>query len=198
MTISVVKFYAGLYVAVAFLSFAALQAVPVAYAANCNTACTEGYVTVTAIFGGIECNHGPDNNDACKALPSYPDIDPDTECWELNGHMGTCKCFECGKKAGCEEDLRNWRASCGKKSEENDGICNIVDNGGNGVIRQHRAASTPGGAACDFGQNGFVLIEYCGGSVPNMAGACRSTNCTGSGNWTTDESGDQDLCAPVP
>src|SRR6185295_3966788 len=69
------------------------------------TACHEEWVTMPGTMnqGGIECEHGPDNDPNDCGGPPIDII----RCWELNGHAnnpwddeplgdGKCKCFECG------------------------------------------------------------------------------------------------------
>ncbi len=177
------KIYVPIYAIVVTMTCVALEPPSLLSAANCSTACTAGWVTTGTIFGGIECEHGPEQDADCRALACYPNCNWNNVCWELNGNMGDCKCFECGLAGGCEGEIRHWLAQCGKKTAENDGDC-PTHNDVMGATRQERGASTPGGAACNSGTNGYELVEYCGG-VSNQAGACASNNCTGAGEWTT-------------
>lgn len=194
MNSSVRNIYVTVYTAVFTLTCVALESPSLLSAADCNTQCTAGWVTIGDILGGIECEHGPEQDADCQALACYPNCDWNAECWELNGNMGNCKCFECGLAGGCEGEIRVWLAQCGKKTAENDGTC-VTHPDENAPLRQERGASVAGGGGCNFGTNGYELIEYCGnGEVPSAAASCKSSNCAGAGAWTTVDTGERRGC----
>lgn len=145
-------------------------------------ACKTEWVGQLQLLGALECGHGPEHDQDCKNLACYPNCDWNKECKELNGGKGNCECFTCAAGRGCEEEIQYWEAWC---TTANGSPCNTQADT-DGPNFRHRAASVPGGAACQFGTNGFQQFTYCGGAG-GASLSCKSTNgCDATGvAWTT-------------
>eukprot|EP00928_Gymnodinium_smaydae_P040522 TRINITY_DN2746_c0_g1_i9.p1 TRINITY_DN2746_c0_g1~~TRINITY_DN2746_c0_g1_i9.p1 ORF type:complete len:534 (-),score=90.15 TRINITY_DN2746_c0_g1_i9:270-1871(-) len=155
--------------------------------------CTAGWITQQDIFGGLECEHGPehDGSAACVAAIKAGNI----ICKENDPKNGNCECFKCGRIT-CEGEIRLWKAWCGPKALKDDD-CKTKP-GAIGDLRQNRRASTPGGKPCDGAKGGFVSVEYCGPPSMGSSGAslaCKASNCVGAGGWTTVARGRRLDCA---
>jgi hypothetical protein len=152
--------------------------------------CVAGWVSIDGGFSaGIECEHGPEHDPDC---PPLSEIVAEEDCWEMNGHKGNCKCFECGLGSGCEGEGRAYRAWCGLESSENCGTCDSEDDT-TGPLIQWRSATVEGGGACDW-YLGYSTWVACGRGYTDATG-CTSTNCTGQGEWTTVSTGMRKKCA---
>jgi hypothetical protein len=142
--------------------------------------CSEGWLSITFFFGGIECNHGPGSG-----CPSLINFVPSRDCFEANGGLpaingSICRCFECGDP-GCHYDFLLWFAWCDYEDFfHKDGVCNIIKDGT--INRYMRQSQTLFNEACDFGNNGYEGKKWCGYDKTDHFG-CQSSNCRGYGNW---------------
>jgi hypothetical protein len=161
-------------------------------------ACASGWVSVSNMLGGLECEHGPehDNSAPCVAARNNGNI----ICKELFPATGNCECFKCQGipyqdpfSLTCEGEIRTFMAWCGvDASPEACGPNETCDtepdpNSNNDPLRMESGATVVGGGICSGSHGHFAAVRLCGDPPHHPWGffACKSDNCQTQGNWQT-------------
>ena len=162
--------------------------------------CREGWLTITDMYGGIECEHGPEHSPGC---PRPPHFNPARDCWEENGNKVSpvtglpCKCYDCvAGLTRCEADFLRWVAWCGWETAPG-GSCPVQTRTDVLTVRYARPAVVDApDKKCTWG-SGYESKKHCGKDKVELFGCKANVPCKGVGDWQPIEIRPLERCKPV-